>query len=270
MKSRVAGEEYFVQTVAPTFCNSKKFVPSINLLYILLYEHSIATNPFKMSFLTSRTHRILSSLQLLSRQAPLRVSSISARSFHLTSTRPASDPILNSENISKITDAEKKITGSDEPVKGGPTAQAQSHVGETINSQTLHDITEGEKKITGGERVKGGPTSKAQSILGQQRNENTHGVNNTNNNTSNSATPTGKLDSETISKITDAEKRITGFEDPVAGGPTAQAQKHIDGPIDSASLHDITEAEKKITGKDGPVKGGPTAAAMSQASQNRS
>ena len=228
----------------------------------LLYEHNIATNLFKMSFLTSRTHRILSSLQPLSRQAPLRASSISSRSFHLTSTRSASDPILNSENISKITDAEKKITGSDEPVKGGPTVQAQSHVGETINSQTLHDITEGEKKITGGERVKGGPTSKAQSILGQKRN-NSSGANDTNNNTSSSAPATGKLGSDTISKITDAEKRITGSEDPVTDGPTAQAQKHADGPIDSASLRDITEAEKKITGKDGPVKGGPTAAAMS-------
>lgn len=72
---------------------------------------------------------------------------------------------LNSENISRITDAEKQLTGQDEPVKGGPTAQAQSHAGESINSQTLHDITEGEKKVTGGERVAGGPTATAQSIL---------------------------------------------------------------------------------------------------------
>jgi len=72
---------------------------------------------------------------------------------------------LNSENISKITEAEKKITGQDNPVQGGPTAQAQSHANEPITSQTLHDITEGEKKITSGERVKGGPTSTAQSIL---------------------------------------------------------------------------------------------------------
>lgn len=62
----------------------------------------------------------------------------------------AQNPKLNSENISKITEAEKQITGSDQPVKGGPTAQAQSHVGETINSETLSDITKGEKKITGG------------------------------------------------------------------------------------------------------------------------
>jgi len=55
--------------------------------------------------------------------------------------------------------------GSENPIRGGPTAQAQKHANEPIDSQTLHDITEGEKKITGGDRVKGGPTSTAQSIL---------------------------------------------------------------------------------------------------------
>lgn len=76
---------------------------------------------------------------------------------------------LDSSTISKITDAEKKITGQDEPIKGGPTAQAQSRSGEPITSEALHDITEGEKKVTGGERVKGGPTSTAQSELAQSR-----------------------------------------------------------------------------------------------------
>lgn len=61
--------------------------------------------------------------------------------YHLTSkpnlrflsqTTPAMST-LNSENISKITDAEKEITNQDQPVKGGPTAQAQSHAGQTIN-----------------------------------------------------------------------------------------------------------------------------------------
>ena len=33
--------------------------------------------------------------------------------------------ILNSENISKITEKEKELTGEARPVKGGPTAQAQ-------------------------------------------------------------------------------------------------------------------------------------------------
>lgn len=73
---------------------------------------------------------------------------------------------LNSENISKITEAEKRITGSDEPAQGGPTAQAQKHAGQPLNRQTIHDITEGEKVITGSdEPMKGGPTAAAQSIL---------------------------------------------------------------------------------------------------------
>lgn len=76
---------------------------------------------------------------------------------------------LDAATISKITDAEKEITGSDEPAKGGPTAQAQKHVGENIGSDNLHDITEGEKKITGGERLKGGPTSTAQSELAKSQ-----------------------------------------------------------------------------------------------------
>lgn len=81
---------------------------------------------------------------------------------------------LNSENISKITEKEKTITGSDQPAKGGPTAQAQSNAGQPINSQTLHDITEGEKKITGSDRpVKGGPTATAQSILTSVSNSHT-------------------------------------------------------------------------------------------------
>jgi hypothetical protein len=76
---------------------------------------------------------------------------------------------LTPENISKVTDAEEKITGQDNPVKGGSTAQAQRHAGEQIKSNTLHDITEGEKKITNGERVRGWPTSIAQSVLSKVR-----------------------------------------------------------------------------------------------------
>ena len=83
----------------------------------------------------------------------------------LFTTTPRTRTTLNSETISRITEKEKEIIGQDNPVQGGPTAQAQRHVGETINSRTLHDITEGEKKITGGERIKGGPTSEAQSML---------------------------------------------------------------------------------------------------------
>lgn len=77
--------------------------------------------------------------------------------------------VLDSNTISAITDAEKRLTGEDDPIKGGPTAQAQKHANEPINSQSLHDITEGEKKITGGERVKGGPTATAQSELNRSR-----------------------------------------------------------------------------------------------------
>ncbi|ROW17607.1 hypothetical protein VPNG_00839 [Cytospora leucostoma] len=76
---------------------------------------------------------------------------------------------LDSKTISDITHAETKITGQPEPVKGGPTAQAQKHANEPINSQMLHDITEGEKKVTGGKRVAGGPTSTAQSELAKSR-----------------------------------------------------------------------------------------------------
>jgi len=77
--------------------------------------------------------------------------------------------VLDSSTISKITEAEKKITGNDQPAPGGPTARAQQHAGEPISSQALHDITEGEKQVSGGERVKGGPTSTAQSELGKSR-----------------------------------------------------------------------------------------------------
>jgi hypothetical protein len=76
---------------------------------------------------------------------------------------------LDLNTISKITAAERELTGKDGPVKGGPTAQAQKHAGEPITSEALHDITEGEKKVAG-ERVRGGPTRTAQSELGKSRN----------------------------------------------------------------------------------------------------
>lgn len=111
-----------------------------------------------MSFLTSR----ISSVNKVA-VSRLSLAPITQRYF---SARPATmAAILTSDNLSKITDAEKKLTGQDQPAKGGPTAQAQKHANEPITSQALHDITEGEKKVTGGERVKRGPTSTAQSIL---------------------------------------------------------------------------------------------------------
>jgi hypothetical protein len=77
--------------------------------------------------------------------------------------------VLDSDTISKITQKEKEITGSENPVRRGPTAKAQQHAGEYITSEALHDVTQGEKKITGGERIKGGPTAAAQSELGKSR-----------------------------------------------------------------------------------------------------
>ena len=92
-----------------------------------------------------------------------------AKQTNATAQNTTATGKLDSATISKITDAEKSITGQEGPVSKGPTAQAQSHAGEPITSEALHDITEGEKKVTGGERVKGGPTATAQSILGKSR-----------------------------------------------------------------------------------------------------
>jgi hypothetical protein len=77
--------------------------------------------------------------------------------------------VLDSETMATITEREREITGSETPVRGGPTAAAQKHAGEPIGSQVLSEITRGEKKVTGGERVKGGPTSAAQSELAKSR-----------------------------------------------------------------------------------------------------
>jgi hypothetical protein len=73
---------------------------------------------------------------------------------------------VDSDLMSKMTEEEKKITGQHNPVKGGPTAQAQSHANEPLTSDVVHDISKGEEKITGNPNPQqGGPTSKAQSIL---------------------------------------------------------------------------------------------------------
>lgn len=81
-------------------------------------------------------------------------------------TPPRMSTNLSPENISKIIEKEREITGSDGLVKGGPTAQGQKNVGQPINSKALHDITQGEKKITGSDGpAKGGLTSTAQTIL---------------------------------------------------------------------------------------------------------
>jgi hypothetical protein len=173
---------------------------------------------------------------------------------------------VDSNFISRITAAEKTITNSDEPAKSGPTAAAQSHVGQELTSQVVHDITMGERVITGKEGpVQGGPTSIAQSFLSSGNTSQS-----TTTPTSNaSAGHSGRLDTPTMRKITEKEKEITGQERPVKGGPTAKAQQHAGEPITSQTLHDITEGEKKITGGE-RVKGGPTSAAQSELGKSRS
>ncbi|KAK7185101.1 hypothetical protein DPSP01_012446 [Paraphaeosphaeria sporulosa] len=190
---------------------------------------------------------------------------------------------VDSDFISRITISEKELTNHDEPVPGGPTAQAQKHANQPLTRDVVHDITMGERKITQREGpVSRGPTSIAQSILsatGGTRNNNASPSSNASNatgaTTSNSASGStrgnhgpGILDSETISKITEKEKQITGQDDPVRRGPTAQAQKHFGEPITSEALHDITEGEKNITGGE-RVKGGPTSAAQSELAKSR-
>lgn len=192
---------------------------------------------------------------------------------------------VDSGVMSKVTEAEKKITGQDIPVKGGPTAQAQSHANQPLNSGVIHDITKGEEKITGNPNpIKGGPTSVAQSILtkvsfpsivvhwiawlmhwkqiGAGQSTSTSSNNQQENHS-------GILDSSTISKITEAEKKITGDDQPAEQGPTARAQQHSGEPITSQVLHDITEGEKKVTGGE-RVKGGPTSTAQSELAKSRS
>ncbi|KAI1099270.1 hypothetical protein F4804DRAFT_322431 [Jackrogersella minutella] len=74
------------------------------------------------------------------------------------------------------------------------------------------------------------------------------------------------LNSEAISEITAREKELTGEKRPVAGGPTAEAQKHANESVTAGVISDITQGEKHVTSKDGPVSGGPAALAQSMAS----
>ncbi|KAF2125850.1 hypothetical protein P153DRAFT_369854 [Dothidotthia symphoricarpi CBS 119687] len=202
---------------------------------------------------------------------------ISARPFSSCSRLSI---LVTSDLLSQITAAEKRITKQDEPVKNGPTARAQSHVGSELTRQVVHDITEGEKSITGRDGpMQGGPTSIVQAILTRASPQaGSRGQNTTSASTSNSSSTsasganeqhTGKLDSETISKITDAEKKLTGEDGAVSGGPTAKAQQHANEPITSEALSDITAGEKSITGGE-RVKGGPTSVAQSELGKSRS
>lgn len=71
------------------------------------------------------------------------------------------------------------------------------------------------------------------------------------------------LAAEIVSKITEAEKIITHQDGPVADGPTAMAQKHLEDAIDRKLLRDITTGEKNITHEARPIAGGPTAIVQS-------
>lgn len=75
------------------------------------------------------------------------------------------------------------------------------------------------------------------------------------------------LSAEIIIKITEAEKKITYQDGPVASGPTATAQKHFGDAIDRKVLRDITTGERSITYEAGPVAGGPTAVVQSHLSK---
>lgn len=181
--------------------------------------------------------------------------------FH-TSNKVWAQGTVDSETISQITHKESQLTGSPEPVKGGPTAQAQKHANEPLTDKVVADINKGVERIT---QAAGGPASgsPAASAAGQATSASTQQGGGAQQQHS------GILDSETISRITEAESKLTGQTEPVKGGPTAQAQRHAGEPIGSQNLHDITEGEKIVTGGE-RVKGGPTATAQSELSKSRS
>lgn len=78
------------------------------------------------------------------------------------------------------------------------------------------------------------------------------------------------VESDVISEITQKEKDLTGQVDPVKGGPTAQAQRHVHENLsDGTVVSDIAKGEEAITHSGAPVAGGPAAAAQSHAAQAR-
>lgn len=78
------------------------------------------------------------------------------------------------------------------------------------------------------------------------------------------------VESDVISEITQKEKNLTGKVDPVKGGPTAQAQRHVHENLsDGTVVSDIAKGEEAITHNGAPVASGPAAAAQSHAAQAR-
>lgn len=56
---------------------------------------------------------------------------------------------VNSDFISEVTRKEKDLTHQANPVKGGPTAQAQKHAGDKLSDgHVVSDIAKGEENIT--------------------------------------------------------------------------------------------------------------------------
>lgn len=72
--------------------------------------------------------------------------------------------VVDADTISLITEKEKKLTGKDKPVPGGPAAHIQKHAGEDLTSEVIREIAWAERKVTGGKLIKGGPTATAQTI----------------------------------------------------------------------------------------------------------
>lgn len=99
-----------------------------------------------------------------------------ASSFHTSSTVNRAQRTLDSQTISEITQKESEITHQSEPVKGGPTAQAQKHANEAIsNPNVVSDIVKGETNITQNDApIAGGPAAKVMSEAAQAGNEVRH------------------------------------------------------------------------------------------------
>jgi hypothetical protein len=168
--------------------------------------------------------------------------------------------IIDSQLADRVAQAEKKLKGSEAATGCGPSARLQPHHGKELTTEIIREVHEAEKELTKLDGPsQGGPVSVLQHVLTTGK---------LNGNDDNNSAHSGTLDSATLSKITAAEKKITGEDHAVKGGPTAKAQSHANEPITSEALHDITEGEKKITSGE-RIKGGPTSTAQSELAKSR-
>lgn len=114
-----------------------------------------------------RISRLNPLLQSISRNT---VTTTTRSCFH-TATPTMVQRNIYSQTISEITHKEKELTGQPDPVKGGPTAQAQAHANANLSAQRVSEIAKGENAITGqGGPVAGGPAAFAQSEAANTRN----------------------------------------------------------------------------------------------------